>query len=205
LIDGAKPYHARQFPVPHSLEATTKKEVKRLTDIDVFNRSSDSEWAAPTFIQVKKTGDVQILTDFRRLNAQIERKLFPLPKISDLLRKLSGFKYAMAIDLIMGYYHIPLDLEAQKVCTTILPWGKYQYKILPMGVKTSPDIFQRIIYELLGDIPNIQVYLDDILITSNGTFEEHAAILETVLERLQKANFRANLKNVTLESPKLTI
>jgi hypothetical protein len=100
----------------------------------------------------------------------------------------------MIIDLSMGYYHIPLDLEAHKVCTTILPWGKYQYKRLPMGVKTIPDIFQRIMYELLGDIPNIQVYLDDMLITSNGTFEEHAEIMEQVLERLQKANFRVNLR-----------
>jgi hypothetical protein len=50
LIDGAKPYHARLFPVPHSLEATTKTEMKRLTYIDVFNRSSDSEWAATTFL-----------------------------------------------------------------------------------------------------------------------------------------------------------
>jgi hypothetical protein len=65
-----------------------------------------------------------------------------------------------------------------------------------MGVKTSPDILQRIMYELLGDIPNIQVFLYDMLITSNGTFEEHAAIMETVLERLQKANFRANLKKM---------
>jgi hypothetical protein len=191
LIDGAKPYHARPFPVPQSLEATTKTEMKRLTYIDVFNRTSDSEWAAPTFIPAKNTGDVRILTDFRILNAHIKRKLFPLPKISDLLRQLSVFKYATVIDLSMGYYHIPLDLEAHKLCTTILPWGKYQYKRLPMGVKTSPDIFQRIMYELLGDIPNIKVYLDDILITSNGTFEEHAAIMEHILERLQKANFRA--------------
>jgi hypothetical protein len=117
-----------------------------------------------------------------------------LPKISDMLRKLSCFKYATAIDLSMGYYHIPLDLEAQKLCTTTFPWGKYQYKRLPMGVKTSPDIFQRIMYELLGDIHNIQVYLDDIVITSNGTFEEHAEILEKVLHVLQKANFRANLR-----------
>jgi hypothetical protein len=58
LIDGAKPYNARPFPVPQSLESTTKTEMKRLTDIDVFNRSSDYEWAAPTFIQAKKTGDV---------------------------------------------------------------------------------------------------------------------------------------------------
>jgi hypothetical protein len=136
---------------------------------------------------------VRILTDFKRLNAQIKRKPFPLPKISDLLRKLSGFKYTTEIYLNMGYYHIPLDLETQKLCTTILPWGKYQYKRLPMGVKTSPDISQRIMYELLGNIPNAQVYLDDIIITSNRTFEEHAAIMEQVLERLQKANFRANL------------
>jgi hypothetical protein len=61
LIDGANPYHARPFPVPQSLEATTKKEVKRLTDIDVFNRSSGSEWAAPTVVQAKKTGEVSIL------------------------------------------------------------------------------------------------------------------------------------------------
>jgi hypothetical protein len=155
--------------------------MKGLIDIDIFNKNSDYEWAAPTFIQAKKTGDVRILTYFRRLNAQIKRKPFPLPKISDLLRKLSGFKYATTIDLIMGYYHIPLDLEAHKLCTTILPWGKYQYKRLPMGVKTSPDIFQRIIYEFLGDIPNIKVYLDDIIITSNGTFEEHEAIMEQVL------------------------
>jgi hypothetical protein len=129
------------------LKATTKKKVKGLTDIDIFNRGSNYEWAAPTFIQAKKTGDVGILTYFRRLNAQIKRKPFPLPKISDILRKLSGSKYATAIDLSMGYYHIPLDLKAQKLCTTILPWGKYQYKRLPMGVKTSPYIFQRIMYD----------------------------------------------------------
>jgi hypothetical protein len=93
--------------------------MKRLTEIDVFNRSSDSEWAAPTFIQAKKTGDVRILADFRRLNAQIRRKPFPLHKISDILMKLSGFKFSTTIDLSMVYYHIPLDLEAQKLCTTL--------------------------------------------------------------------------------------
>jgi hypothetical protein len=75
-IDGAKHYHARPFPVPQSLKATTKTEMRILTDIDVFNRSSYYEWAAPTSIQAKKTGNVRILTDFRRLRAQIKRKHF---------------------------------------------------------------------------------------------------------------------------------
>ena len=103
----------------------------------------------------KKTGDVRILTDFRELNKVMKRKPYPLPKISDLLQKLQGFKYATAIDLSMGYYHVRLDEESSKLCTTILPWGKYRYLRLPMGIKNSPDIFQQLINDVLGDIENV--------------------------------------------------
>jgi hypothetical protein len=64
------------------------------------------------------------------------------------------------------YYHIAL--------------GKIPIQKVTNGCEKSPYIFQRIIYELLGDIPNIRVYLYVIMITSNGTFEEDAAIMETV-------------------------
>jgi hypothetical protein len=194
LIEGAKPYHGRSFPIPQSLENITKKEMDRLTNIGVFRRSYDSEWAAPTFVQPKKTGDVRILTDFRKLNMVLKRKPFPLPKIADLLQKLTGFKYATAIDLSMGYYHIPLDEASQRLCTTILPWGKYQYLRLPMGIKNSPDIFQAIMSDLLGDLDFARAYIDDILIVSNGTFEDHMHKLKQVLQRLQNVGFRANVR-----------
>ena len=74
LVDGAVPHHAKAFPVPQSLEATTKKEMARLTDIGVFKKTHNSQWAAPTFVQPKKTGDVRILTDFRRVNAMIKKE-----------------------------------------------------------------------------------------------------------------------------------
>jgi hypothetical protein len=128
------------------------------------------------------------------LNAQLKQKPFPLPKILDLLQKLSGFKYATAIDLSMGYYHIPLDEHSQKLCTTILPWGKYQYKRLPMGIVNSPDIFQSIMMEVVGDLDFARAYIDDILIISNGTFEDHMAKLDQVLARLEQAGFRANVR-----------
>jgi transposase InsO family protein len=194
LKPDSQPYHARAFPVPQKLERTTKKEMDRLTDIGVFKKSHNSEWAAPTFVQPKKTGDVRILTDFRKLNACLKRKPFPLPKISDLLQRLTGFRYATAIDLSMGYYHIPLDKESQALCTTILPWGKYQYQRLPMGVASSPDIFQAIMSDLLGDLEFARTYLDDILIVSDGTFEDHMSKLEAVLKRLEAAGFRANVR-----------
>ena len=194
LVKGAVPYHARAFPVPKAYEETTKKEIARLCEINVLKRDANSEWAAATFIQPKKTGDIRVLTDFRKLNNAIKRKPFPLPKISDLLQKLEGFRYATAIDLSMGYYHIPLDEESQALCTTILPWGKYKYLRLPMGIKNAPDIFQQVMQELLGDLDFVRVYLDDILITSSGDLTDHLAKLDVTLERLTTAGFRANIQ-----------
>ena len=203
LIPNAKPYHSRPFPIPQALEAVTKKEIERLTKIGVFKRSYDTEWAAPTFVQPKKTGDVRILTDFRRLNAVLVRKPFPLPKIADLLQKLTGFTYATALDLSMGYYHIPLDEESAKLCTTILPWGKYQYLRLPMGIKNSPDIFQAIMADLLGDLDFARAYIDDILIVSNGSFQDHLDKIQQVLQRIQTAGFRANVRKCSFAEAEL--
>jgi hypothetical protein len=62
-----------------------------------------------------------------------------------------------------------------------------------MGIKNSPDIFQAVINDLLGDLDFVQVYLDDILITSNGTFQDHLQKLAIVFRRLEHANFHANL------------
>ena len=189
-----KPYHARPFPVPKCFEDTTKKEIKRLCDIGVLSKCNDSEWAAPTFIQPKKTGDVRVLTDFRILNKFLIRKPYPLPKISDLLQKLEGFAWATALDLSMGYYHIMLDRQSSYLCTMILPWGKYRYLRLPMGLNGSPDIFQAIINDIMGDLANVRAYLDDILVTTAGSFEDHLHHVEMVLQRLSDIGFAVNLR-----------
>ena len=196
LKPGAVPYHAKPFPIPKAYEETTRKECRRFCEIGVWYYNPDSEWAAPTFIQPKKTGDVRILTDFRQLNKYIIRSPFPLPKIQDMLQKLEGFSYATALDLSMGYYHIPLSKQAQRLCTTILPWGKYSYAKLPMGLSTSPDIFQSIMNELLGDLPYVLVYIDDILILNkkHESEDDHIEKIAIVLGRLERCGFAVNLR-----------
>ena len=42
----------------------------------------------------------------------------------------------------MGYYHIRISDQDSNLCTIILPWGKYKYKRLPMGICNSPEIFK---------------------------------------------------------------
>ena len=100
----------------------------------------------------------------------------------------------------MGYYNIPLDKMAQELCTFLLPWGKYRWKRLPMGLKTAPDIFQEIMVNLLGDLPYVQVYIDDVLILTDGSYEDHLQKVRTVLDRLEKANFRARVNKCMFAS-----
>ena len=72
---------------------------------------------------------------------------------------MQGFTYATALDLNMGYYTIRLDGDAQKICTIILPWGKYSYMRLPMGITTSPDIFQEKMSGLVETLEYVRILL----------------------------------------------
>jgi hypothetical protein len=86
------------------------------------------------------------------------RKPFPIPKISTVLQELESFTFATALDLNMGYYTNRLDSDASKICTIIFPWGKYSYKILPMGIAGSPDFFQAKMMELMESLEYVQAY-----------------------------------------------
>ena len=44
-----------------------------------------------------------------------------MPNINEMLLKLEGFKYAMSLDLNMGYYHIQLSNNTSNLCKIIIP------------------------------------------------------------------------------------
>ena len=180
LRSDATPYHARAFPIPRIHEQTLRHEVDRLCEIGVLKKVNRSEWAAPTFIIPKKDGTVRFISDFRELNKRIKRKPFPIPKIQDLLLKLEGFQYATSLDLNMGYYHIELSPDSKRLCTIVLPWGKYEYQKLPMGLSNSPDIFQEKMSSLMGDLEYVRTYIDDLLVTTKSDWQDHLQHLDVV-------------------------
>ena len=140
----------------------------------------------------KESNTVRVVSDFRELNKRIVRKPFPIPKISTVLQELEGFTYATALDLNMGYYTIRLDPDASKICTIIVPWGKYSHLRLPMGVACSPNIFQAKMSELMATLEFVRTYLDDLLCISKGNLDDHLAKLQRVLIRLRHAGLKVN-------------
>ena len=203
LKEGVKPYHAIPFPIPKIHMETLKHEVQCLVKAGVLRKVNHSEWAAPTFIIPKKDGTVRFISDFRELNKRIKRKPYPIPRIQDLLLKLEGFQHATSLDLNMGYYHIELTPFSKQLCTIVLPFGKYEYQRLPMGLCNSPDIFQEKVSELMDGLEFVRAYIDDILITMSTTFEDHLIKLEQVFKRLKQAGLKVNAKKSFFGKPEI--
>ena len=62
---------------------------------------------------------------------------------------------------------------SRKLCTIVLPWGKYEYQEVSMRLCNSPDIFQEKMNELFNGLEYVGTYIDDLLIISNKSFENH--------------------------------
>ena len=203
MVPGFKPVYQRPYPVPRSQLPQMKQEVRRMEMVGILKQIMDSAWGSPSFPVPKPNGSMRFITDLRAVNKGLVRKPYPLPRIQDIFQSIDGFTYASAIDFNMGFYHILLSLAAQKICTTVLPWGKYAYQRLPMGLSISPDVFQARMNTIFGSVPGCIVYIDDLLVITKGTFEEHLETLRQVFQLCRQNNIQVNAKKSHFFAPKL--
>jgi hypothetical protein len=91
----------------------------------------------------------------------------------------------------MQYYTFALDKESKDLTTIIMPFGKYCYNILPMGLKCSPDFAQETMENIFCNIDDAEVYINDIGAFSPN-LEHHIKLLCTILTKLQENSFTVN-------------
>ncbi len=191
LLPGSKPFYGKPFSIPKAYQQVTKDEIFRLESIG-FTKVTSSKWATPTFIIPKKNSTVHVITDFRGLNKCLKRTLYPIPKIPDIFCDLKHFRYATTIDLNMGFYSMPLSEQAKQLCVISLPWGLYQYNMLPQGIKPATNIFQQRMDTLFFDMPVIVVYMDDIIVFGYLDFTTHLVDVTEVLKWLSESGMQVN-------------
>jgi hypothetical protein len=66
-----------------------------------------------------------------------------------------------------------------------------------MGVANSPDIFQGKISQLMVGLDFVRAYLDDVLVATKRSYNEHLLNLEFFLEKLDTANLCINIEKCT--------
>jgi hypothetical protein len=71
------------------------------------------------------------------------------------------------------------------------PDGHYQFKRMPFGLKNAPADFSKLMYQVLGNLPYVEIYLDDITIHSK-TFIDHVKHVTNVLGVLRSYNLKIN-------------
>ena len=103
--------------------------------------------------------------------------------------KLKGVKVFSTIDLRSGYYYIALGKDSRAKFAFVMPFGKYEFLMVPFGLAQAPAYFQLLMNQALEGLSFAMTYLDDIIIFRNSE-EEHLLHLEEVFHQLRKAGLK---------------
>lgn len=183
---------ARRVPFP-LMEAVEKQLEKQVAD-GLLVKVDTSEWATPIVVVPKKNGDVRICGDYKvTLNPALLIDEHPLPTIDELFSKMAGGTKFSKIDLSKAYLQLEVHPSDRHLLTLSTHKGLYQPTRLMFGVASAPAKWQRLMEQLLCDIPGVSVFLDDIKITAPDD-ESHMRRIDEVLKRLEKYNMRVNLE-----------
>ena len=182
---------ARRFPDPLNVEI--EKQCLELEALDIIEKC-DSKWSSPVVPVRKADGNLRLCVDYRKLNKVTKPDNFPIPNLSDSIYKGHNIKYFSKMDLIKGYYQVPIDEDSRQYTAFSTVHQQYQFKRLSFGLKNSGLQFQKNMQEILSEFKHkrIIVYQDDILIMSE-TYEEHLDILQRMLATLMRYGIKIKI------------
>lgn len=73
------------------------------------------------------------------------------------------------LDATSGFLQLRLDDDSSKLCTLNTPFGRYRFTRVPFGIKSAPEVIQKVISQMVSDIDGAEAIIDDIPIGKNMT------------------------------------
>lgn len=178
--------------VPYPLLDKVKSELQDMVDNGViFEVQKPTEWVSPMVVVPKPNDRVRICVDYTQLNKVVRREVFPMSHVEGSLAKLGNGRVFSKLDANSGFYQIPLSEKSKLLTTFLTPFGRYAYNRLPFGLSSSPEIYSKLVSEVLRGLAGVVVHMDDVCVWGQ-TEEEHDARVREVLKRMSEAGMTLN-------------
>ena len=117
-------------------------------------------------------GEWRGILDLSRLNLLVRRQKFKMESAETIRTALQDSIWATSIDLASAYYHVPIHKAHRKLLRFMVGYKIFQFRALPMGLKSAPWVFTRVIRPIkeLAHLRKISLhqYLDDWVIRSRS-------------------------------------
>lgn len=108
------------------------------------------------------------------------------------METFSFFVYIYSDELtILHSFQVEISPESREITTFITSKGLFRYTRLMFGINCAPEIFQRIMEQILAGLLGWICFLDDILVFGENR-EEHDRNLAGVLGRLTEYDVLLN-------------
>ena len=177
----------RQIPVRKCLDNCLKQGIIHL---------SKCPYASQVVIIRKKTGEIHLCVDFRRLNTISIRDSFPLPRVEEALQAVQAAVWFSSFNLAQEYLQMAME-EADILKTAFRAGssGLYEFTCMPFGLTNAGASFCHLMEMCIGNQQYVTLlfYLDDICIFTE-TADQMLDCIELVFSHLKEFNLKIKPK-----------
>ncbi|XP_061185191.1 uncharacterized protein K02A2.6-like [Saccostrea echinata] len=160
-------YTRKHYPrkIPIAIEDKVKAELNRMTELGVVVKQEEpTDWANSMVTVIKPNGKIRICIDPRELNKAILLEHYPLKTVEEVISQMPNAKKVFSkLNATSGFWQLRLDENSSKLCTFNTSFGRYRFTRLPYGIKSAPEVFQKVISKMVSNIDGAEAIIDDIL------------------------------------------
>ena len=198
----ARPIASGPHRVPDRLKEGVRMEVAKLVEMGVVEEST-SPWMSPIVPVPKEDGSIRLCVDYRRLNSVSQADPYYMATLEEILERVGTSGCISKLDLSKGFYQIEVEEESIPKTAFITPFGKYQFRRMPFGLRNAPSTFQRAMECVLRGCYRFSApYIDDIVVFSQDG-ETHLSDLREVLLALRRNGLTVKLEKCAFGRRKL--
>ena len=157
LKPGTRPIKQRSYRRNPVINAKVQIEIDKLLAAGVL-RKSNSNWASPLVVVMKKDGNIRLTCNYQRLNDATIIPVLPLPSIDELLDSLGGSTLFSVLHLASGFFQAAIEPDSIPLTAVCTQTGLYEWLRMPMGTSGSPGRFQRLVAQVRDVYSGYSIY-----------------------------------------------